>query len=1088
MPSFEAEQEEEGWETIAPGVRRRTVQSDKGLRIISEDRIETQDELSVGQIHALPDEEWAPIALRMNGARGLHRADALANARKRLRQFPRYMEYNSQLGYAISLESAEGLEDLLRGRSGGDGGRDVSGDANALDPNTAYAGQTALYHAVSSNKIQHARMLLDYGADPNIYSVYPNYDGDDLWQTPLHCAASDWRPDLVQLLIAHGANVNALSLLKGQTALHHAVLAARFWTLRRDWADLELVIRYLISAGVDVNVRDENLLAPLDIWMAIDTTHKDKDFRSISDLMLRAGADINAPGMGGNSSFLLSAESASLGGPSDLFRLLLEHGSPNVNQQNHDGDTALHLLVERGALDGVILAMNAGANPNIQGGNDETPLHRAAGRRGYHEIVEQLLVSADPTIQRTDGKTAIELALMAGGIKETMQAFMQHPTSRSFINTEKNALKVAALQSGTSSSRFDELVGDLSTDSSLANSPAGRTPRSQGSLPVLPAATDSSAASHPESAAFVKSVQAFEDLKTQAQQSEGVRTFPRRLVDINTGQIVPGDISMKYVIASYLWSPEKTPGVPQDSEAYEPIHETLQRIAEACRKYPNLIEMIPAPFEGAARLRWPSKDVYPSEPNPRYLSEVYWLVGREACRRGLHFIWIDSFCIDQKDERDKAEQIPFMADYYRNADCCVVVSESLRRRLRPEFDPSREFFDSGDSITDRLLGWTIGFHYNRVWVFQETKLAKEVITRAGDVRIKTTEVLRPEFPKEDPSANQLWLSAPRTYHEAPRDPRKRTEAAIGKAIQKLPLSGSRLVGNWPLSIDFCMILLRDRASGFQHDKIYGILGLFPASIRRAVPIDYKLPLSTVFAIFVYLRIQSGDLIALSLVRAPDHPPHGIPNAPSWLPSGYGFIYSDVLDLEFDPSLNFRREGADKIHLCMPFVRIADCYRLDDSVFGGDPAARHGNILLRFMDRHNALLPQIRRAAVEPVDPDYNLTSDENFGTGGAYIIRPSLEPTQISASEAAKVAEERERRRLVIQAAAREDRAVVALLGMEKRGSKASDFMLDTVWLVLCAEVSTGRWRREGIMVLDQVSVDRMANPDVREVQEFCIV
>ncbi|KAJ9649476.1 hypothetical protein H2199_000251 [Coniosporium tulheliwenetii] len=441
---------------------------------------------------------------------------------------------------------------------------------------------------------------------------------------------------------------------------------------------------------------------------------------------------------------------------------------------------------------------------------------------------------------------------------------------------------------------------------------------------------------------------------------------------------------MKYVIASYLWSPEKTPGIPQDPEAYEPIHEILRRIAEACRKYPNLIEMIPATFEGAARLRWPSKDVYPSEPDPRYLSEVYWLVGREACRRGLHFIWIDSFCIDQKDEKDKAEQIPFMADYYRNAECCVVVSESLRRRLRPEFDPSRYFFDSGHSITDRLLGWTIGFHYNRVWVFQETKLAKEVITRAGDVRIKTTEVLRPEFSKENPDANQLWLSAPRTYHEAPGDPRKRTEAAIGKAIQKLPLSGSRLVGNL-LSIDFCMILLRDRASVRQHDKIYGILGLFPASIRRAVPIDYELPLSTVFAIFVYLRIQAGDLIALSIVRAPDHPSHGIPNAPSWLPSGYGFNYSDVLDLEFDPSLDFRREGADKIYLRMPFIRIADCYCLDDSVFGDEPTARHGNILLRFMDRHNVLFPQIRRAAVEPVDPDYNLTSDENFGTGGASL-------------------------------------------------------------------------------------------------------
>ncbi|KAJ9649475.1 hypothetical protein H2199_000250 [Coniosporium tulheliwenetii] len=319
MPSFEAEEGEEGWKTIAPGVRQRTIQSDKRVRIVSEDRAKPQEQLRVEQINALPDEEWAPIALRMNGARGYYGL--------------------------IPWRTRENDSVSSRSRSGGGGDGDVGADADALDPNTVYSGQTALYHAVSSNKIQHARMLLDYGADPNMYSVYPNYNDDDLWQTPLHCAASDWRPDLVQLLIAHGANINALSLLKGQTALHHAVLAARTWFLRRDWADLELVIRYLISADADVNVRDENLLTPLDIWLVTDAIHKDKDFRPISELMLRAGADINVPGDGGNSSFLLSA---SLGGPSDLFRLLLEHGNPNVNQQNDDGDTALHLLAQRG--------------------------------------------------------------------------------------------------------------------------------------------------------------------------------------------------------------------------------------------------------------------------------------------------------------------------------------------------------------------------------------------------------------------------------------------------------------------------------------------------------------------------------------------------------------------------------------------------------------------------------------------------------------------------------------------------------------------------------------------------------------------
>jgi ankyrin repeat protein len=1040
----------------------------------------------VQDIISLPDEEWARAALTMLSKNGLHRAGSLANARKRIRQSPQSENINSQ----VRFSTAEGLRTLLQ--SGGPGEGNQDGDAVPLDPNTVGAGKAVLFIAVDLKMIEHARVLLSCGADANMHSVYQNSNGEDLWQVPLHRAAAEWQQDMVALLIEHGADVNALSLIKGQTALHHAVTSAGYWILRRSWDDLEPVVRCLLSANSDVNIQDDHGHTPLADWIAIASIHKEKDFLPIAEMMIKAGADVNVPDENGYSPFMMSAD---LEGQSKLFRLLLEQGKPNMDQVNSEGDSALHLIAQRGDFDGVCLVMDAGADPNIPGARGETPLHRAAERRGYHEVVTRLLESADPTIQRADGRTAIELALLAGGIKETMRAFMQHAPSRSFVVAEHAKLKMVALVSGTSASRFDELVGSPGARGMVIDLPIipGIKPLTESkATPEVPA---SGTTDDLETGAFTKAVQRFEELEGSSKNTEDAIFWPRRLIDIYSGAIVPADRTMQYVIVSYICSPEKISG-PQNPEAYEDGREYWQRLCEASHLYPDLMELIRPVTEGVARLKFPSWEAFPTTLNPRYMTEVYWLVAREALHRGLQHVWIDGFCMSQNDKAERAEEIQLMADYYRNAECCVVVSESLRRGLRPAYDPSRQLFD-GNPVQCSILAWAIGYHHARVWVLQETRLAREVVTRAGDVRIKTTELLRPEFPKDGSSSgNKLWLSIPKTKFDmnAPGDPRNQAETRIRKAIQNLPLSGSRIMGE-PLSLDYCMILLRGRGSLFQHDKIFGILGLFPASVRRSLPVTYDLPLSTIFAIFTYLRVRSGDLTALLNVRAPDHPPHHIHAAPSWVPTGYGFNYSDILDLAPpNPSLNFRAE-AGELHLRMPFLRIADAYSLTDPVFEEEPTSKHGNMILRFLDRHGTLLPQYRRAAVEPVDPDYNLTSDKNFTDGGYYVIRPPIIPTPLSPVDAAG----REQRRLAIQVAAREDRAVVAMFGAEKTAGHAFLGALRTAWLVLCrvnenssgdSRTGTARWRREGVMVLDRQSVEHMTGsadgPD--EVQDFCIM
>ncbi|KAK5676971.1 hypothetical protein LTS10_010735 [Elasticomyces elasticus] len=1072
----------EEWETISPGVRRKIKSSDKRIRIeyVTQEPVKTHQELLRDRINALPDREYASYILTLRGSRGMHRAEALGSARKHIRQCPNYAGYDSPLEWAISRDTIDLLEKLINGRDFND---QIYKDGAPFDPNTVSSSQTALYHALQGNKRHNVLLLLDSGADPNVYSVYTNENDDDPWQAPLHRAATDWHPDLITILLERGAAIDAPSLLNGQTPLHHALLAARFWatTRTRDWAALRMTVECLTAAGADVNVRDDDMNTPLDIWLSIASNQDNPEMQRITTVILEAGADINSIGADGYSPFLLAA---ALDGPSKLFRLILGAYKPDLDLQNTEGDTALHLLAERGATEDLKLLMDAGADPNIRGAHGETPLFRAACRRGFHEIVKTLLTRADPTICRDDGRNAIDLTVMSGGIAETMEVFRDHGSSLATIVLRWEILKACATQTGTAEVRLNELVLGPEAGAASKGTTDGSLYHGVSKLVINEPATDHGVISaeimQSETEAFTRSATAYEALSDPTLPDSTGTIVPKRLLDVNTGKLVPGEHSMGYVIGSYLWSPEKTPGLHTHLDAYEPVPETAQRVLEACKKHPELIEMVPPEHEGCSTLKFPHKRLYPREPNAAYLSDVYRLLGREAKRRGLHHVWIDSFCIDQNDKQDKAEQIPLMADYYRNAECCVVVSESLRRHIRPECDPSRSLFDSHDSITDRILGWAIGFHYNRVWVLQETRLAKEVITRSGNVRIKTTEVLSPNFDKDSVHANSLWQG---TFDWGPVN---HARDAINKANQKLPLSGSRIDRGPPISPDFCMMLLRDRNSLYQHDRIFGALGLFPSSVRQAVPIDYSLSLSAVFAIFVYLRVRSGDVISLLTMRAPDRPPHSIQNCPSWLPSGYGFNYADILDLETDPALDFRAATDGKLFLTLMFMRIADCYSFASERSSATGIAKYGNMILTLMDRDRALLPEQYSAAVEPSDPDYSLTSQKSFGTGNFSVKGPALEPSQISASDASKVADERERRRLQVQIAARQNRAVIVMLGVENRTSVAG--LVNSIWLILCTDDEGRTWQKHGVAVITREKAKCSIGSSGTESQRFCIV
>jgi cytochrome c len=123
-----------------------------------------------------------------------------------------------------------------------------------------------IHTAAREGDVGKVRELLDQGADINRNSRSG---------TPLHVAVLANRQEIVELLIADGADVNASSLIFGMP-LHVAAV--------RGSAALTSL---LIANGADIAVQDSLGLTPLHI--AAERGHRD-----VAELLIDAGADVSA--------------------------------------------------------------------------------------------------------------------------------------------------------------------------------------------------------------------------------------------------------------------------------------------------------------------------------------------------------------------------------------------------------------------------------------------------------------------------------------------------------------------------------------------------------------------------------------------------------------------------------------------------------------------------------------------------------------------------------------------------------------------------------------------------------------------------
>ena len=213
--------------------------------------------------------------------------------------------------------------------------------AGATADVTSRYGATPLAEAVKLADVELVRMLLDAGADPDS----PNADN----QTALMLAASLGSLEVAKLLIERGADVNAVETFRGQNAL--------MWAAGNDHPD---VVDLLLAHGA----ADLDRRALHDDWPRQMTSEPRAQFRHTGGLtaliyatrsgcyrcvvsLVEAGADVDRPNPDGITPLLNAVDTQNF----EIAMYLLDHGArPDVWDMY--GRTPLYTAIDMHAFGG----------------------------------------------------------------------------------------------------------------------------------------------------------------------------------------------------------------------------------------------------------------------------------------------------------------------------------------------------------------------------------------------------------------------------------------------------------------------------------------------------------------------------------------------------------------------------------------------------------------------------------------------------------------------------------------------------------------------------------------------------------------
>lgn len=239
----------------------------------------------------------------------------------------------------------------------------LGADVNAVDR----SGYTSLRYALWRDNEELARLLLEHGADPNDYDALSSGGGRGLLATAISRSSSWTINPVIDLLLAHGADVNLPSdienniiPLSAAAEVDNAEIikillekGARVNELDRGFSALfdasanrnETIITMLLDGGADPTIGHNPLLATVKLNPDTDVDNR----RKVVRLLIAAGADINKPFEKDDQTVLMRSVQT---GDADMVRFYLEAGA-RVTDKDDKGRTA-ETLAKRGGHDEIV--------------------------------------------------------------------------------------------------------------------------------------------------------------------------------------------------------------------------------------------------------------------------------------------------------------------------------------------------------------------------------------------------------------------------------------------------------------------------------------------------------------------------------------------------------------------------------------------------------------------------------------------------------------------------------------------------------------------------------------------------------------
>lgn len=244
-------------------------------------------------------------------------------------------------------------------------------------------GIPALHWAAERGHEGLVRLLLQNGVDVNIQD--PMHRG---W-TALHLAARDHEP-VVRLLLEMKADVSVRDRFD-KTALHRAVHGVNG----------EVIMRLLLESGADVDAQD--FLGHTALHQVIQ---QDSRTPALLELLLDFRASVSLKNVNGETPI---HEAAKISNPQSMILLLKRGVGATINDVDSYGRTALHLAVSTSSK-ALELLLHSNPDLNIQNANGSTALHIAT-MKGCECSARKLVgKGADLAIKDNNGKTASDLA------------------------------------------------------------------------------------------------------------------------------------------------------------------------------------------------------------------------------------------------------------------------------------------------------------------------------------------------------------------------------------------------------------------------------------------------------------------------------------------------------------------------------------------------------------------------------------------------------------------------------------------------------------------------------------------------------